>query len=294
MGDRDRLQALLVDYRRKSAVYQSGHPDLVRLEREIEILRQSVGGTEAHSLLQEQLRQERDRLTGLRDRYSDNHPDIKNSEATIRKLESQLAFTDPSNTAFAEAADNPAYILIKTQLQSVELDMTSQRQKQQQLQATIDEHESLIRMTPRIEGEYQKLLRAVDNASTKYADLQGKLRAADVAADVEEGITGRRFTVLEPPVVPVDSEPRNRLIIVFLGILLAGGFGLGAAAFAEAMDTTIRSPKVLSNTIGMPILAVIPYLDNTSDLTQARNRRLLLLSTIFAVTALYIVYFLYL
>lgn len=293
MGDRGRLQALLVDYRRKSAIYQTGHPDLVRLEREIEVLSQSVGDAETYSLLQEQLRRERDNLTALRDRYSRDHPDIKNSEAAIRKLEAQLAVTNPKGVEFAEIADNPAYILVKTQLQAVELEVNSIRQKQRDLQAIIDEHEELIRKAPRIEGDYQELLRATDNARTKYTDLQARLRAAEVAADMDEGITGQRFVMIEPPLFPLQAEPRNRLAIMFLGMLLAGGVGVGCVVVAELMDDSIRSAEALSNIVGTAPLAIIPYLDNSADIARMRSRRMLLTLCFFAGTALCVVYIVY-
>jgi uncharacterized protein involved in exopolysaccharide biosynthesis len=204
MGDKDRMQALMVDYRRKSAIYQAGHPDLVRLEREIEILQRTVGGTETYALIQEQLRQERNNLRALRDRYSDDHPDIKSSEAAIRKLESQLAATDPRDTTQVGVADNPAYILIKTQLQAVDLEVASQLQKRRELQASVAEYEALIKRAPQVEMQYEALLRTYNNAKAKHADLQAKLRAADVAADSEQGITGQRFTLIVPPFLPID------------------------------------------------------------------------------------------
>jgi uncharacterized protein involved in exopolysaccharide biosynthesis len=293
MGDKDRMQALMVDYRRKSAIYQAGHPDLVRLEREIEILQRTVGGTETYALIQEQLRQERNNLRALRDRYSDDHPDIKSSEAAIRKLESQLAATDPRDTTQVGVADNPAYILIKTQLQAVDLEVASQLQKRRELQASVAEYEALIKRAPQVEMQYEALLRTYNNAKAKHADLQAKLRAAEVAADMEQGITGQRFTLIEPPFLPIDPEPRYRLAMMFLGCLLAGAVGVGAIVVAELVDQSIRSPKVLSSIVGAPPLAVIPYLDNSADIAHARNQRVLLIAAFLAGAVLSIAYVIY-
>ncbi|MBT8095879.1 MAG: hypothetical protein KJO19_02495 [Woeseia sp.] len=293
MSDRDRLQALLVDYRRKSAVYQAGHPDLVRLEREIGILRQSVGGTETSSLLAEQLQQERDRLRGLRERYSADHPDVRSSEAAIRQLESQVAVAGSGRSAAEEVADNPAYILINTQLQSVELEARSIRQKRRELQATIDKHQALMEKTPRIEGPYQELLRAAENASTKYADLQSKFRAAEVAADMEQGITGQRFVLIEPPLLPLEPESQNLPAFLLLGALLAVGIGTACVVIAELADDSIRTARSLTRIVGAAPLAVIPYLDNSEDLAHVRSRRMSLAVAFFAGTALCVVYVIY-
>jgi len=293
MGDRDRLRALLVDYRRKSAIYQAGHPDLVRLEREIEVLRQSVGGTETYSLLIEQLQQERERLSGLQERYSSDHPDIKRSETAIAKLESQLAATNPRDSLSTVIADNPAYILIKTQLQSVDLEIASQQQKHRDLRARIAEYEALIKRAPQVEMQYEVLMRTYDNAKAKHGDLQGKLRAAEVAADIELGITGQRFTLIEPPLFPIKPEPRNRISILFLGMLLAVATAGGLVVAAEMMDHSIRSPKIIESIVGAPPLAVIPYLNNSVDIARTRHRKILMIATVFVGMALVVAYYMY-
>jgi uncharacterized protein involved in exopolysaccharide biosynthesis len=293
MSDRDRLRALLIDYRRKSAIYEAGHPDLLRLEQEIETLQGLVGEAQSYSLIREQLQQERDKLASMRDRYSEDHPDIKNAESAIVQLESQLAGIDPSSVSEGVIADNPAYILINTQLQSTDLEIQSLLDKRRELLATISEHETLIRQAPRVEMQYEMLLRDANNARTKYNDLQAKLRAADVAMDVEQEITGQRFTVIEPPAFPVEPEPRYRLAILLLGGLMAGGIGIAFVIAAELIDTTIRSAKALNEIVGTPPLAVIPYLDNSADVAQSRSRLYYLLATFVAVTALSILYAVY-
>ena len=289
MSDRERLRALLVDFRRKTAIYEAGHPDLLRLEREIETLRRTVGDPQSYELIQEQLRQERERLAILRDRYSENHPDIKYSEAAIAELESQLAATDPRSAPQLELANNPAYVLINTQLQSTELEIQNLLQKRRELQAIIAEHEALIRQAPHVERQYLSLMRSYDNSKAKYRDLQAKLRAADVAADVEQEFTGQRFTLLEPPVLPLSPSGPNRLAIVVMGFLLAAGVGVGCMAFVEFIDDSIRSAAKLASIAGAPPLAVIPYLNNSADIAQARTRRNYFISALFVSCVLGIV-----
>jgi uncharacterized protein involved in exopolysaccharide biosynthesis len=293
MGDRERLKSLLLDFRRKSAVYQAGHPDLVRLEREIESLRRTVGGAESYALLQEQLQQERDRLSALMDRYSDDHPDIKRSEATISSLEAQLAETDPQDSAFVGVADNPAYVLVNTQLQATDLEVDSLTRKRRELQAVIAEHEELIRKAPLVEMQYGALLREYENAKKKHEDLQARLRAVEVSSGVEQEFTGRRFTVIEPPVLPIDPEARNRLTFLFLGFLLAVAVGAGCVVIAEFLDDSIRSSRDMVQILGAAPLAVIPYLDNEVDQRNAIIRRSLVGAAFITGTALLIAYVIY-
>lgn len=290
MGDRERLKALLLEYRRKSATYQPGHPDLVKLEREIETLKKTVGGSETYSLLQDQLRQERDRLKALKERYSEDYPDVKSAEATIAELESQLAATDSRDSAKDETPDNPAYILVNTQLQSVKLEIDSLTQRRKGLEATIEEHEALLKKAPHVEAKYEALRRTYENARTKHNELAERLRAADVASDVEQEITGQRFSVVEPPELPINPEPRNRAAIGVLGIILAIGIGAACVVFAEFMDNTIHNVKMLTKIAGTPPLAVIPYLDNNADIAHANRQRLLVGAALVGITAICVGY----
>ncbi len=293
MGDRERLKSLLLDFRRKSAVYQVGHPDLVRLEREIKSLRSIVGGAETYALLQEQLQQERNELSALMDRYSDDHPDIKRSEATIANLVSQLAVTDPQDSAFIGVADNPAYVMINTQLQATDLEVDSLMQKRLELQVIIADHEELIRKAPLVEMQFKAVLRKYENVKTKHEDLQARLRAVEVSSDVEQEITGQRFTVIEPATLPFQPEARNRLAFMFLGFLFAGAVGAGCVVAAELMDDSIRSTKDMVRILGTAPLAVIPYLDNAADQRTAIIRRSFIGAGFFTGTAILIAYVIY-
>ncbi len=138
--------------------------------------------------------------------------------------------------------------------------------------------------------QYEALLRSYENARTKYRDLQAKLRAAEVAADVEQKITGQRFTVIEPPALPLKPDGPNRGAIVVLGLFLAVGVGAGCVVLAEILDDSIRSAKILADIVGSPPLAVIPYLNNSADIARARTQRVYLISAFFAGCVLCIVY----
>ena len=293
MSDRERLRVQLIDYRRKLAIYEEGHPDLVRLEREIKILQDSVGNTGTYELLQEQLSQERDRLSGLRDRYSDDHPDIVRSEKAIAVLQRQLSTATPRAFRSDEVADNPAYVILNTQLRTAELEIRSLVQKRIELEARIDEHEVLIRRAPQVEMQYEGLLRSYEDAKTKYADLQGKLRAADFAGGVQQDIAGRRFTLLEPPILPLGPDSPNRRVIILFGILLALAIGAGFVTVAEVLDDSIRGAQKLADIIGSPPLAVVPYLNNSADIMHARTNNVLLIIAMLVVGAASVLYVLY-
>ncbi|MCH7687754.1 MAG: hypothetical protein IH899_13890 [Planctomycetes bacterium] len=133
----------------------------------------------------------------------------------------------------------------------------------------------------------------LEDAKAKYVGLQANLRAAEIAGDVELDITGRRFTLIEPPVLPLGPNSPNRPVIVVIGFLLALAIGAGCVAMAEVVDDSIRGAKKLADIVGSPPLVVIPYLNNSVDITHARINRMLLLTALFTVGTLCVFYVLY-
>jgi uncharacterized protein involved in exopolysaccharide biosynthesis len=75
-GAVDRMAELQEEFARVSAKYAPNHPDVLRLRREIEILRGAGTGPDSKDsgLALAQVRQE---LAAARERYSDDHPDVR-------------------------------------------------------------------------------------------------------------------------------------------------------------------------------------------------------------------------
>ncbi|MFZ0548559.1 MAG: hypothetical protein WAM60_24130 [Candidatus Promineifilaceae bacterium] len=291
MGDQDRLRALQAEYRRKSAIYKPDHPDIVALKQEIEQLQATVGNTSSYAQLQQQIQQEKQRLASLKERYSDDYPDVQASRDAIASLEAQLIDMTPGESSTDTVADNPAYVLVKSQLQSTNLEIQSLETKKKDIQAKLDEHEEYVRQAPLVEMQYEALQRKYQNAKANYADLQGRLRAADVAANVEQEITGRRFTLLEPAMVPIAPSSPNRPAMMVLGILVAFGVGAGCVVLAEILDKSIRSVSQLTRIVGSPPVVVIPYLHDSRERALARSRRHYLVAVAISGCVLLIVYY---
>jgi succinoglycan biosynthesis transport protein ExoP len=273
LSDVDRLKALQSEYRRKAAVYRSNHPDVVRLNREINALQQQLGVETDVNELRRQLQEQNLRLADLRSRYKDSYHEVQTTQAVIADLEKaiRVAGSKPATTANAPEADNPAYILLQTQLDASRSEMTALANKQLELQAKIAHYEGMIKRAPNVEKDYQALLRDYNNATAKYQDVKAKQREAAMSKNLEQKRKGERFTLIEPPALPLDPISPNRPAIIFLGLVLAAGAGLGFALLREAMDGAIQGTRELAAIMGEAPLVVIPYIENTDDLQRHRR-----------------------
>ena len=176
-------------------------------------------------------------------------------------------------------ADNPAYVLLQTQLSATESEISALGRKEAELQQKVQRYEALLERAPDVEKDYQALLRDYNTTTAKYQDIRAKQREAAVARNLEQEQKGERFVLIEPPALPVDPVSPNRPAIIFLGFVLAGGLGLGMALVREAMDSAIHGVRELTSAMGGEApLVVIPYIDNADDV-GARRRTLALSSS---------------
>jgi len=71
--------------------------------------------------------------------------------------------------------------------------------------------------------------------------------------------------------VPEQPSSPNRKAILLLGLVLSISGGLGSASVLESLDHSVRGSRALAGLVPVPVLAVIPYVENIAD--RQRKRR---------------------
>ncbi len=208
------------------------------------------------------LRSERERLQS---RYQAAHPDVRALDLEIAELEQRQTGTPEA------AADNPAYLLLHNQLQSLVLERNTLQARLGELGSRIAQYEGYIRRAPDVEKDYQALLRDYNTANQKYQELKAKQREAELSRNLERERKGQRFTLIEPPSLPIDPVKPNRPAIVLIGFIMALGAGFGLAYLRESTDKAVHGEKALEKILGGPLLAVVPYIENIDDHRQRQR-----------------------
>jgi len=238
----------------------------------------------------------RERLTllqtefaGMQTRYSDAHPDLIKTKREIESLETRLAngegVTTPAVTLASVAAENEDASLIRltTDLRSTASEQESQRIRREELTAKLDELEKKINKTPEVEREYRSLIRDHENLRDKYNDIRAKQNSARVSESLEVEEKGERFTLIDPPRLPLSPHKPNRkkLGVMALGAAMLGG--LIAALGLEKLDSRVRNISSVERASGMPVLASVGYIENRDDVRAKRNARLMGLLLVFLI-----------
>ena len=289
LGDADRLSALRSQVRQFESVYRADHPTLVRLRREIDSLLAVAGNENQYEDVVEQLQGERDRLSELKGRYTSDHPQVIKSQRVIDDLEAQL--TQGVETSAEMNPDNPAYLVLKMRLSATNEDIRANEEKVKSLRAKIERYEGYLSSSPQIEKEYQKLLRDYQNTYSKYQEIRAKKMSADLALNLESERKGERFTLIQPPELPIDPVSPNRTAMVFLAVILGLGTGLGMTILREAIDTSIFGAAEVTQLTGYAPMAVIGYMETKEEESKHNLKRIYIVLGLILVGILALVFF---
>lgn len=283
------------EYAAARSRYSEEHPDLRRLKNEIASLRLQTGTTGSVKDIANEVVGFKAELVQTREKYTPDHPDVMALESKISSLEAVLKTRqqdDAENLNIIEP-DNPAYLTMRSQLESVNSEI---RSILGQLQSFKDKHASIeerLRQAPQAEREYLGLKRNYENAVVRYQETKAKQMQADVAMQLETESKGERFTLIDPPALPEEPVSPNRPAILFLGFILSLGFGIGFAVVADAIGGAVHGARGVKMVLGVLPLSVIPYQMNAQDILKRRKTRLfLIIGTVLALlVALIIVHF---
>jgi polysaccharide chain length determinant protein (PEP-CTERM system associated) len=220
-------------------------------------------------------------LVSLQNRFSDEYPDVIKTRAEIAELEKRLAgsgdaaASNPGEAvgAGADQPDNPVYITLSSQLAGTQVEIESLKRQLEALTKQRQEYRRRIEANPRVEESYKSLVLERDNLQAKYSDLMRKLMEAKVAHGLEKEQKGERFTLVDPARLPESPHKPNRLAILVVGLVLGTGAGVGAAAFREHTDQSVRSAEALTLAFSVPVLASIPEIVTAGDMRRRQARR---------------------
>ena len=295
----DRLKMARSQLDSARATYSPDHPDVIRLEREVEGLQKEVASdpgakstapsTELNDL-QRRLEKAESALADAEQRYSPEHPDRIRLESQVADLKTQFAAEKAVTPAVAAGdgatpnstpiqADNPAFVQVQAQLAATRNDLVALATEAAKLQAQANEYQHNISMSPQVEKEYRDLSRDYENARVKYAEIRSKQVEAKTAQDLEADRKGERFTLIDPPLPPEEPVSPNRLLIFAAGLVLSVGFTIGLLWYLETMDTTVRGRGDLFSLTGIAPLALVPHIGNLAEQNAARRRKWLTAGT---------------
>lgn len=201
-------------------------------------------------------------LAELQTRDTAGHPDvialrgkIARTEGLRRQMERELA---AGKAVVTSVAPSPAIAQIISQLQANGLEIANRKQAIAAADRDIQRMQARLNNAPLREQQLADLTRDYDQLRAYYESLLAKKDQVQLAANLESQQQGERFSVLEPPALPVNPDFPNRFKFSVAGLALGMALGVGAAYGREIMDDHIHSAQQVQALTGGAVLVSIP------------------------------------
>ncbi|MBN2515702.1 MAG: hypothetical protein JXC33_06675 [Deltaproteobacteria bacterium] len=270
----ERLNALRLQLINLRSSLSDKHPDIIKLKREIEELENRESGEKGTSEEEKRLSDLKNKLVSMKSQLGEQHPDVMKLSKEVAGLSKEIEKTKEKSSSDAASQNpvNPAYINLKTQVDTIDLETSRLLDEKSRIKKKMSEYQKKIEKAPLIEKEYESLNSDYDNAKLKYNEIMSKLMESQVAKGMEETQHGERFTIIEPAATPEAPEKPDRRKIILMGLFLAFGVGAGLAFVQENLDHSIKSEHELDEISHIPVLSSIPVIESDEEIKRRHKR----------------------
>jgi polysaccharide biosynthesis transport protein len=280
------LSQLQSDYDTKAQTYGTDHPDMIALRHQIDALKhgRSVG---TDGSLQSQLQTQQAILAEMRQRYSEDHPDVKRVARNIATLEARIARGEKADTSDSES---PMVAQLRVQVHALDTQIAGLQARTAELRSRRMQLDSHMASTPEVERDYQAITRDLGTAHAQYDQLMNRRMEADVkSASITSGESDK-FSLVKQPLLPTEPAKPSRLAIALLGLIGASVVGLMGTVLAEGLDSSVRGSRDIRAGLNEAPLGVIPRIHNSVwRRRRIRQATVAAISLLVGVPALYFV-----
>jgi polysaccharide chain length determinant protein (PEP-CTERM system associated) len=230
------------------------------LEQALVERRGAAGGTPpAGGDARAQLLKLQAQYAALRERYKDDHPDVRALRARISRLEQQID-QPAADAAAPRAGVDPQELALHRSLDQVESEITAVHDRREVLDRRIEDLQARIERTPGVEQELTEITRDYQQLRENYTNLLRKDSEARMARKLEEHWQGNYFRILDPAQPPERPIRPYGLLFTMGGLVAALAAGLLSALAADFLDHSVKSRREVETLVPAPVLVEIPHL----------------------------------
>jgi uncharacterized protein involved in exopolysaccharide biosynthesis len=227
--------------------------------------------------IDQQLDALRAKLVDLSTRYTDHYPDVQRTADEIAKTEKRRddLIADLKNKGkqgdtnsahdVTEGAQSTPVLQLQSQLQANQAEIANREQSIASLKARINDYQGRLNEEPAVEQQMADLTRGYDQSKVDYDSLLKKKNDSEMATSMEHMQQGERFTMLDPPSLPLKPDFPNRLKFCGIGVGMGLALGLVVAGGLEVLDHRLYSEKEIKALLPVAIISEVPEIRVPSD-----------------------------
>ncbi len=183
--------------------------------------------------------------------------------------------TDPLRVTLADTSQNSATLQLQGQLQANQVEIANREQAIAELKAKVNGYQDRLNTEPAREQQLADLTRGYDQSKANYDDLLKKQNESEMATSMEQMQQGERFSMIDPPSLPLKPDFPNRLKFCGIGLGIGLALGLVLVGGLEVMDHRLHSEKEIKALLPIAILSEIPEIVSPSDERSSKKKMVL-------------------
>ncbi|HYI64433.1 MAG TPA: polysaccharide biosynthesis tyrosine autokinase [Allosphingosinicella sp.] len=145
----------------------------------------------------------------------------------------------------------------------------SSRQREQALEDRVDQLKSGVLDLRRRSIQYNILQRDVDTNRQLYDGLLQRYKEIGIAG----GVGVNNISIVDQAELPEDPSSPRILLNILLGLIAGLIAGSGAALALEQIDEGLADPSEIEETLGVPLLGIIPRIATGKPLEELDDRK---------------------
>ena len=235
---------------------------LISLENQIRIAREQskIAGTiQPERDDQRSIGALKQQLSDYKSRYTDKHPEVIRLRKRIAEMEKE---NEP------ELSTIPAELIL--QKKGIEEEIESIKKEISNLNTQLDFHQRRVEDTPKREQELLSLMRNYKNTQETYNSLLKRKLEAGIATNMEKRQKGEQFRILDPGRLPEKPIFPNMKKLFLICLMVGLGCCGGIIFLLDFIDNSVKKPEVVSDKLGIPVLAVMPIIKHHKDIVWQR------------------------
>jgi polysaccharide chain length determinant protein (PEP-CTERM system associated) len=228
--------------------------------------------------IDQQLEKMRAQLTELSSHYTDSYPDVQQLKSEIAKTEKirsnfiaelkRNAGKQDSGAAAHEVVDptqSAQLMQLQGQVHSSQLEITNREHAIADLNARIGEYQKRLTQEPASEQQLADLTRGYEQSKSNYDELLKKENESRMATSMEQLQQGERFTILDPPSLPLKPSSPNRLKMCGMGFVVGAVLGALIVGILEFLDDRLHSDKQIKKLLPAAVISEVPEILTVKD-----------------------------
>jgi succinoglycan biosynthesis transport protein ExoP len=232
----------------------------------------------------------RAKLADLSTKYTDRYPEVQEVKAEIAKAEKEredvIASMKKKAGTKGDDADSQTKMLtdptqsapqlqLQSQLHADQLEISNRQEAIANLKSRINDYQTRLGEEPAVEQQLADLTRGYDQSKANFDDLLKKENDSQMATSMEQMQEGERFTMIDPPSLPLKPDFPNRLKMSGTGLGAGLVLGILMVAVLEFFDDRMHSDKEIQNLLPVAVIAELPTIVTPSDTRKAKMRMML-------------------